>query len=236
MDAEARVREQRVRLSAQVHAARERRGWTQARLAQAAGVGRLVVGRLERGEGRLDLELLQRVALALGLPLTLALGRDRDELPSDAGHLLIQELVLRHARANGISGSFEFATRPAESWRSVDVGLTMPATRQIVVVECWNTIGDIGAAARASTRKRAEAETAAVARWGADGRAALVWIVRSTARNRRLLDRYPEIFATRFPGASRSWVATLVAGARVPEKDGLVWCDVGGTRLFEWRR
>ena len=234
-DAERRARDRRIRLGAQVRETRERRGWTQQRLAGSAGVGRLVIGRFERGEGRIDLELLERVALALGLPLAVTFGRDLDATPADAGHLLIQELVLRHARAIGLDASFELAVRPAEPWRSIDACLTADALRRLIVVECWNTIGDIGAAARGSARKRAEAEAAAVSRWGPDGGGALVWVVRATARNRRLLARYPEIFAARFPGSSRAWVATLTRGSPPPADDGLVWCDVGGTRLFEWR-
>jgi len=235
-DAERRAREQRDRLGAQVRAARERRGWTQEQLAARAGVGRLVVGRLERGEGRLDLELLQRVAIGLGVPLAMSLGRDLDAGPADAGHLLIQELVLRLARAVGFVGSFELATRPSEPWRSVDAGLVATAHRCLVVAECWNSIGDVGSAARTSSRKLAEAREASVARWGPDGRASLVWVVRATARNRWLLGRYPEVFASRCRGSSRSWVAALTEGAAPPPEDGLVWCDVGGTRLFEWRR
>ena len=200
-EAERRVRERRTRLGAQVREARERRAWTQERLAEISGVGRLVIGRLDRGEGRIDVELLERVALALGLSLVVTLGRDLDATPADGGHLQIQELVLRHARASGFGASFELAARPAEPWRSVDVGLAVEAIRRMIVVECWNTIGDVGAASRGSTRKRAEAEAAAVARWGPSGGAALVWIVRATARNRHLLARYPEVFAARFPGS-----------------------------------
>jgi len=236
LEAEQRARKRRIELGASVRKAREQRGWTQDQLAARAGVGRQVVGRLERGEGRVDLELLQRVGIALGVPLNVAFGRDPERLPSDAGHLAIQELVLRLARFTSRQGSFELATRPAEPWRSVDVGLVDALGRNLIVVECWNTIGDIGAAARASTRKRAEAEAAAVARWAEDGRAALVWVVRATARNRRLVATYPEVFAARFPGSSRRWLTALTDGTAPPEQDGLVWSDVAGARLFAWRR
>lgn len=235
VEAERRAREQRLRLGAQVREARARRGRTQGQLAAPAGVGRLVISRLERGHGRLDLELLQRVALALGVPLTVSLGRDLDAPSADAGHLLIQELLLKQARTVGLAATFELAMRSAEPWRSIDVCLASEATRRMIVAECWNSIGDIGGSARGSARKRAEAEAAGVARWGADASAALVWIVRATARNRRLLNRYPEVFATRFPGSSRAWVAALTQGTPTPVDDGLIWCDIGGTRLFEWR-
>jgi hypothetical protein len=107
----------------------------------------------------------------------------------------------------------------------------------LLVVECWNTIGDVGAAARASTRKLAEASELAAARWGdRPASIGLLWVVRASARNRAIVARYPEVFAARFPGSSAGWLATLVEGKRPPDGPGLVWCDVAATRLFAWRR
>jgi hypothetical protein len=106
----------------------------------------------------------------------------------------------------------------------------------MILDECWNTFGDIGAAARATVRKTAELEALATGRWGPDARVRVVWIVRATARNRALLARYPEIFASRFPGSSRAWVRALTEGSEPPTEPGLVWCDVAATRLLEWRR
>jgi len=106
----------------------------------------------------------------------------------------------------------------------------------LIHVECWNVIGDIGAAVRSSTRKQAELADLAVARWGTDATTGLVWVVRATARNRALVARYPEVFARAFPGSSRGWVDALVNGVPPPEEPGLVWTDVGATRLFAWRR
>jgi hypothetical protein len=106
----------------------------------------------------------------------------------------------------------------------------------MILNECWNTFGDIGAAARATVRKTAELEALATGRWGPDARVRVVWIVRATARNRALLGRYPEIFASRFSGYSRAWVRALTEGSEPPTEPGLVWCDVAATRLLEWRR
>ena len=163
-------------------------------------------------------------------------GRDITDGPADAGHLAIQELVLRLGRAAGYSGSFELASRPAESWRSIDVGLADPGRRRMLLVECWNTIGDVGAAARSSERKRADLDAMAAGRWGPDVSVNVLWVVRATARNRTLIDRYPEVFRARFPASSRAWVDCLATGTDPPPEPGLVWCDVGATRIFEWRR
>jgi len=237
VEADRRNQEQRARIGAEIQAMRERRGWTRVELASRAGLGRMVESRIERGVVDPDLNALQRIALALDRPLVVSFGgRDPADSPTDAGHLAIQELVLRTGRAAGYSGSFELSTRVAEPWRSVDVGLVSEARRRLILAECWNTIGDVGAAARSSSRKLAELEDLAVARWGSDAIVGLVWVVRATARNRALLARYPEVFASRFPGSSEGWVKALATGSAPPAEPGLVWCDVGATRLFAWRR
>lgn len=76
----------------------------------------------------------------------------------------------------------------------------------------------------------------AAAWWGEAGRVGLVWVVHATARNNTLVRRYPEVFAARFPGSSREWVRALMTGGPFPSGPGLVWSDLGATRLFEWRR
>jgi hypothetical protein len=156
--------------------------------------------------------------------------------PSDAGHLAMQDLVLRLGRTAGFEGTFELPTRPAEPWRSVDVGLIDHVGKRLVIVECWNTFGDVGAAARSTDRKRAEAGELMVGRWGSEGLVGVVWIVRASTRNRALIQRYPAVFAARFTGSSRAWVDALTQGSVIPTGPGVVWCDVGATRIFEWRR
>jgi transcriptional regulator with XRE-family HTH domain len=234
---ERRIREQQARIGSEIQEMRERRGWTRIELAARAGLGRMVESRIERGVGAFDLDALHRIAFALGRPLAVSFGgRDPSEGTADAGHLAIQELTLRLGRAAGYAGSFELSTRPAEPWRSADVGLASNIDRRLIHVECWNTFGDVGAAARSSARKLAELQDLAVARWGDGATTGLVWIVRATARNRALVARYPEVFGSRFPGSSRGWVEALTLGVPPPAEPGLVWCDVGATRLFEWRR
>jgi transcriptional regulator with XRE-family HTH domain len=237
LDLDRRNRQLLARLGSEIQAMRERRGWTRTELAKRAGLGRMVESRIERGIGNPDLDALQRIALAIDRPLIVSFGgRDPSEPPADAGHLAIQELVLRLGRAVGYTGSFELPTRPAEPWRSADVSLASEASRRLIHAECWNTIGDVGAAARSSTRKLAELDDLATARWGSGRSTGLVWIVRATQRNRALIARYPEVFASRFPGSSRGWVDALMTGSDPPSQPGLVWCDVGATRLFAWRR
>ena len=233
---ERRWAERRAKVGGDIRAMRRRRRWSQEDLARRAGLGRGVVTRLERGVGRADLEILERLATVLGVPLTVRLGRDPREDVADAGHLAMQELLLRLARAIGFNRQIELPTRPAEPWRSIDVVLASQARLEAIAIECWNTIGDFGAAARSSMRKTAELEQAVVGQWGEGARAASVWVVRDSARNRALVARYPEAFAARFPASSRAWVAAVTAGGPMPEEPGLVWCDVRRNRLYGWRR
>lgn len=236
IEASRRWQESRARVGGQVRAMRQRRGWSQRELADRVGVGRMVISRIERGEGRLDLELLERIAIVFGVPLGVTLGRDPREDVADAGHLAMQELVLRFGRVGGFTRHFELATRPAEPWRSADIVLGSDARQALIGIECWNTFGDIGAAARSSTRKQAELEQMAVARWGAASIVGHLWVVRDVARNRALVARYPEVFAARFPGSSRMWVQALASGGPIPLEPGLVWCDVRRGLVTEWRR
>ena len=108
----------------------------------------------------------------------------------------------------------------------------------MVLVECWNVIGDLGAAVRSSDRKRAEAEALAVALGGEGGPFAvgLCWVVRATRRNRDLLSRYPHIFDARFPGSSLGWLRALTTGDDFPSEPGIMWCDLGAMCLVARRR
>lgn len=107
----------------------------------------------------------------------------------------------------------------------------------MTLVECWNTIGDLGAATRSSDRKRAEVDELAVALGGDAGRVEVgtCWVIRDTEANRALLARYPHIFVSRFPGSSIGWLRVLTMGGPMPSDPALVWCDLAAQRLFARR-
>ena len=215
---------------------RRRRNWTQSTLGNHAELGRMVISRVEGGASPLDMETLDRISLALGVPLAVGFDRDLHDEQNETGHLAMQELLLRITRTSGFERQFEMATRPDEPWRSSDIGLALDKRRLAVDVECWNSFGDLGAATRSSRRKLADLQQLAVARWGAGARAGLVWVMRETARNRALINRYPEVFASLFTGSSRAWVTTLTTGSEPPDGPGLVWCDLATGRLHAWNR
>jgi hypothetical protein len=202
------------------------------------GISQARLADIEAGRGGgAPLEVWFALAEALGRYLRFEFARDSLPERSDAGHLPIQELVLRMAQTGGWEGAFEAQSRAWGADRSVDVRLIDRQERRIVIVECWNTFGDLGAATRSSDRKVQDAEQQAIAIAG-DGlpfEVGLVWVVRDTKANRALLNRYEHIFASRFPGPSAQWVGTLTRRARMPKLPGLIWCDVKATRLFARR-
>jgi transcriptional regulator with XRE-family HTH domain len=236
--------EQVVRLGADLKGARLRRRWTQAQLGARVGVGRATVGAIERGRGGgHTLDAWQRLALAVDRPMRIELRRDAREEPADAGHLAIQELVMRHGRRAGYGRTFELRSRASDPSRSTDVGLRDDRARVLILVECWNTFGDVGAAVRSTSRKLAEAAELAIAVGGEHPyRVFSCWVVRDVERNRQLIARYPELFASTFPGSSGRWVTALSEPAGPtgrpdpPAELGLVWCDARATRLFAWRK
>lgn len=237
-EAARRNREQLARAGGELRLSRRRRRLTQAQLGSIIGVAQSTISRMERGLGEsLSMDVWQRAFAAVDRHLVVEPLRDPLAEPADAGHLRIQELVLRAARHAGLGGTFELPFRSADSGRSTDVGLRNDRLRVLELIECWNVIGDIGAGARSTTRKVMDAEMVAVA-IGRDRpyRVASCWVIRATRRNRELVARYPEVFARRFPGSSRAWVGAITTGSEPPVEPGLVWCDVGASRLFAWRR
>ncbi len=226
------------RAGGELRASRRQRRLTQWQLAVLVGVSQPTISRMERGRGgSLSVDVWQRAFMAVGRHLIMEAARDPMQEPADAGHLQIQELVLGLGRMTGSGRFFELTTRPSDPLRSADVGLRSDARRRLDLIECWNVIGDIGSAARSTARKLVEAEALAIVMGGERPyRVGGCWVVRATARNRALVARYPEVFASRFPGSSAGWVRALATGSEPPGAPGLVWCDVAATRLFPWRR
>ena len=208
-------------------------------LAQKIGITQARESQIEAGSGGgAPAQIYFALGAALGLPFRYEFGRDRLVELEDAGHLDIQELMLRLGRLAGYIRTFELATRPAAPGLSVDVGLRDDVRRLLVLEECWNTFGNIGASIRNTRRKIAEAEALAVAIGGEAGAFAVsaCWVVRDSARNRDLLNRYPEVFRATFTGSSTAWVRALAyREADPPNEPGLVWCDLRAGRLIPWR-
>jgi transcriptional regulator with XRE-family HTH domain len=213
---------------------------TQRQLAARIGVHQSWISRIELGRGHvLALQTWIAIGVAIGQPLAVAFSRPLGETrePRDAGHLAMQERLLTLARETGRTASFELPTRPSDPSRSIDVCVRDAHHRVLIIAEAWNSFGDVGAAARSTVRKRAEAaDLAATIDDGPTYRVASVWVVRPSATNRRLLARFPRIFGAACPGSSRGWARALTSKADPPMEPGLVWLDPVGGRITEWRQ
>lgn len=185
----------------------------------------------------MPLETSIAIGVVLSQPLATSLSRPiAQRAPVDAGHLEIQEFLLRLARETGRPATFELPTRPLDPSRSIDIGVRDVRHRVLIIEEAWNTIGDLGAAIRATHRKTAEAtDLAATIDDGPPFDVAVVWVVRASAANRVLIGRYPEIVRAAFPGSSRGWLRALTSSTAPPMEPGLVWFDPSTARLLEWR-
>jgi len=226
-------------LGEQLALARRRRHWTQRDLGQRVGLTQARISQIEAGRGGgVPTELWFALAEAVRLPLRFELGRDPLHELEDAGHLELQELLIGLARSAGFNATFELPTRTASPGLSVDVGIRDDTRRLMVIEECWNTFGNLGASVRNTRRKLVELEALAVAAGGEHGpyRTGACWVVRDVPRNLEVLDRYPQIFAATFTGDSGEWLRVLTRRGGLPPVDpGLVLCDPRRGRLRPWR-
>ena len=229
-------------LGAAIRAGRRRCRLSQAALGRQVGLGQARVSAIERGLGA-GVSLSTWVAFGLSIGQPLAVGFSRALTPgvgpSDAGHLDLQELAARLAAGHGWRATFELPTRPIDPHSSADLAVRDDAGRRLLVLECWNRFGDLGAAVRSSSRKLAEAAGLAALIGGERPYAvALCWLVRPTAENRALLGRYPSLIRSRLPGSSTGWARALELGTPAPEEPGIVWLDLARRRVIpvRWTR
>ena len=226
-------------LGRETRSTRLRRRMRQTDLAAEVGLRQSRISAIERGVATgTPLVVWARIGAALGRPLAVSFARDFHlPEPADAGHLDGQELMLRLARATGRSATFELPTRPESPLFSVDVCICDDPNRTLILQEIWNRFDDFGRAVRSTDRKVAEA-AAIAALMGGDHpyRVASCWLLVDSAANRRLVSKYPEIIASRFPGSSLGWVRALTTGEPVPSEPAIAWLDLGAGRVVPLRR
>ena len=108
--------------------------------------------------------------------------------------------------------------------------------RTLILQEIWNRFDDFGRAVRSTDRKTAETAALAAAIGGDNPyRVASCWLLVDNAGNRQMLRRFPEVFASRFPGSSLKWVDALTNGGPVPNDAGIAWLDLRVSRLVPIR-
>jgi transcriptional regulator with XRE-family HTH domain len=199
------------------------RRWTQSDLGDRIGLSQAEISKLEGGRGaRTSIEAWVAIGIALARPIAIGFTRDTVEPLNDAGHLDAQELVARLAKAGGWRVTFEAPDDARAPIGSTDLRLER---ERAVLVEIWNRVDDLGAAARSSDRKLARAPA----------RPGSFWLLVDTAANHAIVRRFPAILRARFPGSSRGWIRAITTDALPPSEPGIAWIDLRSGRLRELR-
>jgi hypothetical protein len=165
--------------------------------------------------------------------------------PRDAAHLKAQELVLRTSKSGGWSGipeeRFDADVRTS---RFADVFLRRdrPPTEanEVALIEVIDWFDDVGAPMRSWQRRLDGVERYAIAHIVDEVKplpsVSGCWVVRATKRNRALIAEHSNLFATRFRGSARAWLAALTDEARrMPKESALLWISVSGDKLYPSR-
>ncbi len=208
-----RMRMDPVRFGLSLRALRRRRGWTQARLAEAAGISQTAISRIERGRGdRLTVRTLALVLAALGARVSVRVmshGEDVDRL-LDAGHAEIVERVSRILRRRGWEVAPEVTFNVYGERGSIDILATHRQTGALLVVEVKSTVPDVQATLAGIDRKTRLAKSVARERgWPAHSISRWL-VVPGDKTSRRRIERHADTFSAALPGRTvemRRWCA-----------------------------
>lgn len=200
---------------------------TQTMSASVAGISQSCWSDLERGNAaNVSLRVWMRAADAVGSDLRAFL----EQLPGaehsrDAVHLRHQELVAAHAARGG------WRVMPEHGLDTAGVAdLLLARGAERALIEIWNWIPDVGDAFRTWDRKLERLRSTAA------GAVSGCWVMRATRRNRDLVATHSTLFAARFPGSGRGWLAAMSRpDVPMPTAPAIVWVSVDGTRLFPAR-
>lgn len=214
-----------VRFGRSVRALRRRRHWRQLDLANAAGVSRSVISRIELGRGdRMTVRVLERVATALGARLRCSLDWNGEAIDRllDEDHAHLVERIVRWLDGAGWQTAVEVSFGIYGERGSVDVLALHEPSGCLLVVEAKTVVPDLQAMLTSLDRKaRLGARIASDRGWEASTVSRLLVIAEDRTARRRVAaaeatfrrafpDRTPDVRAfVRTPDAGRS-IAGLV--------------------------
>jgi transcriptional regulator with XRE-family HTH domain len=222
-----------VRMGVGLRDARLAAAMTQADGAARARISQARWSELERGLGATaPIELWAVAAAAVGVRLAAFLEAvSGASPPRDIEHLRRQCAVVERCARGGWAAAPEMPVTRGGSGRVIDILLTRASRREAAVVEVWDLLPDVGAAFRSFDEKVA-AVRGRLPGWTVSG----AWVLRGTRRNRSLVAELEPLFAARFPGDGRAWLAALDEPASaLPPGAALLWTDAAGTALASWR-
>ena len=190
-----------VRFGRDVRLLRQRRGWTQRRLAAEAKASRWAVAEIEAGRGgRIAAERLARVVAAVGGYLSIRIeyrGGGLDRL-RDQGHAALVDRMVARLRGAGWEVATEVSFNVYGDRGSIDVLAFEPVSGALLVVEVKTVITDVGATLMVLDRKMRHARALAATRgWHARTLGRLLVLPEASTARRRV-DAHEATFRNAF--------------------------------------
>jgi transcriptional regulator with XRE-family HTH domain len=201
-----------LRFGLAVRALRHRRRWTQQRLADAVGVSRQVIGRIENGKAdRVTVHVLIRVASALGATLSVRVlwhGEGLDRL-LDAAHADMTERVLRLVRDSAWVAATEVSFNMRGDRGTIDILAFHEASGSLLVIEIKSVVPDLQSMLGTLDRKvRVAMDVARERGWQVTSVSRLV-VLPDDRTSRRRVERHRATFDTALPSRTievRRWL------------------------------
>lgn len=222
-----------VRFGRGIRALRHRRKLRQQDLADAAGVSRQKVGRVELGQSSdIPVRDLEKLAQELGARVDLRLNWNGEALDRllDADHARLVDLVAALLRSSGWEVAVEVTFWIRGERGSVDILAWHAALRIVLVVEVKTVVPDQQSMLAAFDRKaRLGLDIAKERGWNGAFVGRLL-VFRSTRTSRRRVETHAETYAAAFSHrsrAARSWLKAPVTSA--PFSGLLFVTDAHGT-------
>jgi transcriptional regulator with XRE-family HTH domain len=233
IEADRRTIATRRRLGSELRQTREDQGTTATAVARAAGIDRAHLSRIEAGDSAGSLDVLNRIAQALGADVSVRLypgtgPRLRDHIQAAITEVLLQTASPRWRRNVEVA-----VRRPARG--VIDVVLDDDDT--IVAAEVHSEIRRLEEQIR-WMREKAEAipssELFGLRAAEASRPISRLLVLRSTVATRDLATRFGEILGAAYPAATRDAHAALTGEADWPGP-AILWAavDRGTARLLE---
>jgi transcriptional regulator with XRE-family HTH domain len=201
-----------VRFGRGIRALRHRRGWRQQDLADAAGVSRSVIVRMETAQaGNIPLAKVDRIAGTLGARTDLRLNWNGEALDRliDADHARLVEVVAALLRRAGWEVAAEVTFWIHGERGSVDLVAWHAPTRLALIVEIKTVVPDQQSMLASHDRKvRLGLEIAKSRGWNGAAVAKLL-VIRESRTARRRVEAHATTYATEYPDralAIRRWL------------------------------
>ena len=231
IDADERTAKARAALADDLRRLRADAGVSLTAAADAAGVDRSVVSRIEAGTLQPTLETYGRLAAALGADLAARVYPQTGPAIRDRHQVRMAELLLASLHPRWEVAPEVAVRRPVRGW--IDLALHEPADHLIVAAELESELHRIEQLLRWSTEKaEALASSSMWPSWTASGREPRVsrlLVLRWTRANRHAAAAARRLLREAYPADPRDALEALAAPAAWPGA-AMVWARIDGRR------